>query len=36
VVASNGTRLYTEEAASIVRKIKAERISRRFVIARIA
>jgi hypothetical protein len=30
VVASNGTRLYTEEAASIVRKIKAERIARRF------
>jgi hypothetical protein len=30
VVASNGTRLFTEEAASIVRKIKAERLARRF------
>jgi hypothetical protein len=36
VVASNGTRLYTEEAACIVRKIKAERIARRFVSSRTA
>jgi hypothetical protein len=36
VVASNGTRLFTEEAASIVRRIKAERIARRFGNARTA
>jgi hypothetical protein len=29
VVASDGTRLYPEEAADIVRKIKAERLARR-------
>lgn len=29
VVASDGTRLYSEEAAAIVRKIKAERLARR-------
>jgi hypothetical protein len=29
VVASNGTRLFSEEAAIIVRKIKAERLARR-------
>jgi hypothetical protein len=34
VVASNGTRLYTEEAACIVRRVKAERIARRFVSSR--
>ena len=30
VVASDGTRLYPEEAAEIVRKIKAERLARRW------
>ena len=29
VTASDGTRLYPEEAAGIVRKIKAERLARR-------
>lgn len=29
VVASNGTRLFSEEAAILVRKIKAERLARR-------
>jgi hypothetical protein len=30
VVASDGTRLYPEGAADIVRKIKAERLARRW------
>ena len=36
LVASDGTRLFSEAAAPIVRRIKAERISRRFSNIRVA